>query len=83
MKQKDIAVIIAVVATSAVLSLVIANTLFAGPQKHQLKSQVVEKINTDFDRPDAKYFNNQSLNPTKQIKIGEDPNTKPFNSPTP
>ena len=83
MKQKDIAVIIAVVALSSIVAYVVANSLFGSPQKRQLKTPVVNAINTDFNRPDTRYFNNQSLNPTKQIRIGDNLNTEPFKNTTP
>lgn len=83
MRQKDFTLIVVVVAISGVLAFVVANALFAAPQKRQLKVQVVDKINTDFQAPDGKYFNASSLNPTKQIRIGDNPNNNPFNSPQP
>jgi hypothetical protein len=38
----------------------------------------VSKIAPDFPDPNEKYFNKDSINPTQDIKIGEDPNASPF-----
>jgi hypothetical protein len=81
MKQKDIAIIIIVVTISALASYFLSNALFAAPDDRRMKVEVVERIDTSFERPDAKYFNSQSLNPSKQIRIGDSPNNTPFNTP--
>ncbi len=81
MKQKDIALIAIVVFISAIFSYMISNAIFASPKKRSQKVEVVEPIDTVFERPGERYFNANSLNPTKQIKIGENPNTKPFDAP--
>ena len=82
MKQKDIALIIAVVLFSGVLSLVVGRLVFAAPKDREQKVEVVDAITTEFPRPDSKYFNDQSINPTQLIRIGENSNTAPFNGAT-
>ncbi len=81
MKQKDIAIIIIVCFVSAVASLFISRAIFTAPKHRQQQVEVVEAISTEFNKPDAKYFNNESLNPTRLIKIGENPNPQPFFGP--
>ncbi len=80
MKQKDIALIAVVAIVSAVLSIFISNALFGGPKNRQEKVEIVDAITTDFQKPDNKYFNGNSINPTQLIRIGEDPNPQPFNT---
>ncbi len=80
MKQKDIALIIAIVFASAVLSLVVGRFVFAQPKNRQQSVEVVDAISTQFTLPDGKYLNNQSINPTQLIQISENSNGNPFTS---
>jgi hypothetical protein len=79
MKQKDIALILVVVGVSAIISFIVSSTFIAPAKNRQQKVEVVDRISTDFNRPDPKYFNAQSLNPTQEITIGDNTNTNPFN----
>lgn len=78
MKSKDIAVIIGVAFVTGIFSFVLSGYLFGGDDKENLKAPVVQPIVADFPNPDSRYFNAQSLNPTKVITIGESANQEPF-----
>ena len=78
MKQKDITVIVTVVVISGIISLIASNLLISSPKNRQDKVEVVQPIASNFSQPEAKYFNSNSIDPTKVIKIGEDNNPKPF-----
>lgn len=80
MKQKDVALIIVVVFISAVISIIVSKSLFASPKNRQQAVEVVDPISSTFQEPDSRYFNNQSIDPTKLIKIGDNSNQNPFNS---
>lgn len=82
MKQKDIALIIIVVFVSGVASFFLSNALFASPDKREQKVEKVEAITGDFPTPDQKYYNDQSIDPTQLIRIGETTNSNPFNGAT-
>lgn len=79
MKQKDIALIIVVVAISGLVSFFVAQYFFLKPESKELKAEFVTPITTDFTQPDSKYFNQNSVNPTQQIEIGDGTNTSPYN----
>lgn len=79
MKQKDIALIIIIVFISGVASFFLSNMLFASPDKRDQKVEKVEPITADFPAPDRKYFNENSIDPTQLIQIGESTNPNPFN----
>lgn len=79
MKQKDIALIFLAVGITSLVSYYVAKTFIAPPKKRTMKVEVVEKFSTDFTRPSEKYFNGNSINPTKTIIIGQDGNPQPFN----
>ena len=78
MKQKDIAIIIGVIFISGILSYFISSALFASPENLQTEVEVVEPITADFPEPDDRYFNDQSVNPTLTITIGDGQNQQPF-----
>lgn len=80
MKQKDIVLIIVVVFISGVLSLVLSSMFITSPKNRQTKVEIVEPISSDFKLPDKKYFNDQSIDPTQLIKIGDSNNAQPFSS---
>lgn len=78
MKQKDIALILVVVIVSAIISFVLGRLIFASPSDRQEQVEVVDAITTDFSFPDAKYFNEFSINPTRLIQISDNSNNAPF-----
>ncbi|MEO5627580.1 MAG: hypothetical protein ABIQ89_01690 [Candidatus Saccharimonadales bacterium] len=80
MKQKDIILIIAVVVISGTISFVLSKYLFSVPKNRQAKVEVVQSISSDFPEPDKRYFNEQSVDPTKNITIGDNQNSQPFSS---
>lgn len=80
MKQKDIALIVIVIVISAIFSVAISRLVFSSPQKRQQKVEVVEPISADFPMPDSHYFNEQSVDPTKLITIGNNTNPNPFSA---
>lgn len=77
MKQKDIALIIIIVAISSLLSFFISNKFISSP-KHDEKAATVEPITADFKEPSKKYFNESSINPTQIIRIEGEQNPNPF-----
>ncbi len=79
MKQKDIATIIIVAFVSAVLSLLVTGKIFVTSENRQQEVEVVDVISTDFQQPDSRYFNKDSINPTIDSEIGSGTNQNPFN----
>ncbi len=79
MKQQDIALIIVVVAVSALLSFFVSNFLLGGTDR-STEVEVVTPIRSEFNRPNERFFNSSSLNPTIDIVIGDDGNQQPFNN---
>jgi hypothetical protein len=81
MKQKDLALFAVVGIVSAVFSVILSGILITPPKNKNQKAEVVSLITDDFPTPapNDKFFNKNSINPTKQIQIGDNTNTKPFN----
>lgn len=78
MKQKDILTIAGLVVVSAFISVVVSRIFITSPKNRSQQVEVVDKITSDFPAPSAKYFNDNSVNPTKVIQIGDSPNPQPF-----
>lgn len=78
MKRKDLLVIIAVAMASLILAAVVSNLLFSTSEKAQKKVYVVDVISDDFSSVDERYFNANSIDPTKLIRIGDSENPEPF-----
>lgn len=81
MKQKDIALFLVVGIFSAVISVLLSNYLITPDRIKKQKAEVVTAITTEFNIPEAdnKFFNKDSVNPTKLIQIGDSTNDSPFN----
>ncbi len=78
MKKKDRTVIIAVILISAFFAFFLAKFLIGSPSERKDTAEVVEPISAEFTRPDSSVFNDNAINPTQLIKIGESANTTPF-----
>lgn len=79
MKQKDIVLIIVVVFFSSVFSLILSSLFISSPKNRRTQVEVVDKIDPAFTQPDKTYFNADSIDPTKNIRIGDNLNSDPFN----
>lgn len=79
MKRKDLTLILVVVFVSTVIALLVSKVLITSPKNRQEKVEIVEPLTAEFTQPDKRYFNEQSIDPTLIIKIGNDNNEQPFN----
>ncbi|PID30722.1 hypothetical protein CSA80_04320 [Candidatus Saccharibacteria bacterium] len=77
MKQKDIAVIVAVALLSAIISFILSTRLFVTPENRQQEVEVVDVITADFEKPNSDYFNEESINPTQNSQLNST-NPTPF-----
>lgn len=78
MKQKDVALIIVIIAISAVVSLFASKAIFTPPKNRQQQVEVVQPITANFPQPDTNYFNSSSIDPTQLINVGQNTNSDPF-----
>lgn len=82
MKQKDIALIIVIVAFSAVISFFVSGKIFVTPSNRQQAVQTVDVIDSSFQTPSSKYFNKDSIDPAQLVQVSANNNQNPFNKPT-
>lgn len=81
MKQKDIAMIVLVVGVAGIASFFISQRFFTGGDNRKLEVEIVQPISDQFDPANERYgkfFNDEAINPTKLIRIGDTNNPKPF-----
>ncbi|MCA9332314.1 hypothetical protein KDA00_00370 [Candidatus Saccharibacteria bacterium] len=76
MKQRFIITIAIVVFIAGFASLFISKKLFGKEADRNVEVKKVEQISTDFQSPDKQYFNDQSVNPTQIITIGDNQPTQ-------
>lgn len=82
MKRKDIFLIGTIVLITGIITFFIGNAVFAPPKDRKEKVEVVESITPEFQKPDNKYFNSASIDPTQSITIGDNNNPQPFTNST-
>jgi hypothetical protein len=80
MKQKDIALIIMICFVAGIFSFIVSSLVFGGSTNKNQQAEVVDKVTTEFPQPSARYFNQEALNPTQTITIGDQNNQNPFAS---
>ena len=79
MKQKDVALLIFIAVISGMVAYTASHFLFATPANRQKQVAVVRPISTDFATPDPRFFNSQSIDPSRSIEVGGNNNPNPFN----
>ena len=78
MKQKDIVLIIVVVFFAAVVSLLLTKAVFVTDKDRNVSVEEIDPISSEFKQPDTAVFNNNAINPTQLIQIGDNANSTPF-----
>lgn len=82
MRDGDKTLVLVSVVFSGIISLVISNLLLGGAE-HKTVVETMEPLSSVFSEPDPKHFNSSSLNPTREIRIGDDIDGLPFEEPAP
>jgi hypothetical protein len=78
MKQKDLALILIIVFISVIFSYIVSSKVFGTPKSRQQEVDVVQPISSSFQKPDSRFFNSNSYDPTQVIQIGQNNNQNPF-----
>lgn len=79
MKQKDIIFIISVAGVAAIFSFLIASRVFVTPKTRTQTAQKVDPIYSEMSVPDNRFFNQDSINPTRNSTV-TGTNATPFNT---
>ena len=78
LKSKDIASLILLVGVSGIIAFFASNILFSNQKNLQTKVEVVDPVTSEFNYEDRAYFAADKLNPTKDITVSQNNNTKPL-----
>lgn len=78
MKQKDILTIVVIAIIAGIFSLVLTRAIFVSKKDKEVTVELVDPIQAQFPDPDKRVFNENALNPTQLIQIGNNTNTTPF-----
>ena len=77
-KQGDIAMIVLVTAISLVVAYLVSGVLINSPDSRSTPVEIAIPISAEFAEPDPEIFNDNAINPTELIKIGDANTTSPF-----
>ena len=77
-KQSDLAMIVLVTAISLVAAYLVGGALINSPESRSTPAEIAIPISAEFSTPDVRVFNENAVNPTELIKIGDSNTTSPF-----
>lgn len=69
MKKNDLAIIIMIASTSAILTYVVATQFVSKITQQSTTVLTIEKIDSELVEPDATIFNKEAINPAVQVNI--------------
>ncbi len=77
-KQSEMAMIILVAAISLVTAYWLGGMLINSPEQRNTTVEIAIPFGSEFSEPSKKIFNENSVNPTEKIQIGDADKDKPF-----
>jgi len=78
MKQNDIILVVSTMIVGAIFAIIVTSTPILGSTSKNQEVTVVNSINTSFQTPSTLYLNNNSIDPTLLVQIGNNKNSQPF-----
>lgn len=72
MKKSDIASLVLIVGISILAAYFVASTFIKSPSDRQTKVKTVEEISADIAQPSSAVFNDDAINPTVEVIVGEE-----------
>lgn len=78
MKKSDIAILVLIIGVSLLIAFLVGNALLGGHVAQPVKVETADPISADVVQPDKTVFNENALNPSVQIQIGQSSNQQPF-----
>lgn len=71
MKRTDVAMIILIASISMLVSYFVAKSVLGGVQSEAVTVKTAEPISSEVAEPDTRIFNQNAVNPTVEVFIGE------------
>lgn len=78
MKKSDIAILVLIIGVSLLVAFLVGNAIFGGRVDQPVKVETADRISADVTQPDKAVFNENAINPSVQIQIGQSSNEQPF-----
>lgn len=78
MKKNEIALLILIVAVSVGIAYAIGQSIFGKATTKPVEVETVKAISATVEYPSEKIFNENAINPTVPVKIGDPSNQQPF-----
>ena len=78
MKKNEIALLILIVAISIGIAYAIGQSIFGKATTKPVQVETVNAISADIEQPSESVFNQNGINPTVPVKIGDPSNQQPF-----
>lgn len=78
MKKNEIALLILIVAISIGIAYAIGQSIFGKATTKPVEVETVNAISADIEQPSESVFNQNGINPTVPVKIGDPSNQQPF-----
>lgn len=78
MKKNEIALLILIIAISIGVAYAAGQALFGSASAKPVDVETVKAISPDIQQPDESIFNQNAINPTVPVKIGDPSNQQPF-----
>lgn len=71
MKQTEIAALVMVASVSVIIAYFVASNFLGSPGEEKVSVKTINEITADIVEPDASIFNEDAINPTVEVVIGE------------
>ncbi len=71
MKQSDVAALIIIASLSMLVAYFVADAVIGGSDSESVKVKTITPITADVVEPDSSIFNEDAINPTVEVVIGE------------
>ena len=72
MKKTDIAMIILIASMSMLVSYFVVNAILGDSQSSSVNVKTIDPIGATVEDPDPRIFNDDAINPTVEVFIGEE-----------
>lgn len=78
MKKNEIALLILIVAISIGIAYAVGQSIFGKATTKPVEVETVTAISANIEQPNENVFNENGINPTVPVKIGDPSNQQPF-----
>lgn len=78
MKKNEIALLILIVAISVGIAYAVGQSIFGKATTKPVSVETATPISANIDKPSEAIFNENAINPTVPVKIGDPSNQQPF-----